>query len=265
MTSVDQAPEVEIYFDTTKFISTPQINHANHFLTLIYPTLHTMKIEYRRKLPHKFYLGYTFFITWNLKCAIPAQVIAQMKQERDDALKYIESAKNLSPEEKLSEIHQVQRKYFLLFNEHLDRPYPESPLWLKVPEVAQIVADRLHEFDNKYYRLLAYCIMANHVHAIFDYSIQLPDDETKVTDANYKQVDQVMKLINGATAVQANRILHRSGKFWAEAYFDRYIRNEKHLYNAINYTIRNPVKVGICKDWREYPFTYLESEIDFTG
>ena len=65
-----------------------------------------MKIEYRRKLPHKFYLGYTFFITWNLKGAIPAQVIAQMKQERDDALKHIESAKNLGPEEKLSEIHQ---------------------------------------------------------------------------------------------------------------------------------------------------------------
>lgn len=66
----------------------------------------------------------------------------------------------------------------------------------------------------------------------------------------------------GATAVRANRILGRTGKFWAETYFDRYIRDEKHLFNAINYTLRNPVKAGICNDWRDYQFSYLDGEID---
>ncbi len=220
-----------------------------------------MKIEYRRKLPHKFYPGYTFFITWNLKGAIPKKVLDQMKQEREGSLRDIKSAKNLSPEEKSSAEYLVKRKYFLAFNEHLDNPPPESPLWLKVPEVAAIVAKRLHEFDHKHYRLLAYCIMANHVHAIFDYSVQMPEDGTTITDDNYKQVYQVMKLINGATAVQANRILGRSGKFWADVYFDRYIRDEKHLYNAINYTLRNPVKAGLCKEWADYPYSYLAEGI----
>ncbi len=216
-----------------------------------------MKIEYRRKLPHKFYPGYTFFITWNLKGAIPEKVLHQMKQDRAAVLYNINAAKNLSLQEKTEAEALANRKYFLAFNEHLDRPDSESPLWLKIPALAALLARRLHEFDQKYYHLIAYCIMANHVHAIFDYSIQLPNAEIAVTAGNYKQVQQVMKLINGATAVQANRILGRSGKFWADVYFDRYIRDEQHLYNAIHYTIQNPVKAGICKIWTEYPFTYL--------
>ncbi len=215
-----------------------------------------MKIEYRRKLPHKFYPGYTFFITWNLKGAIPQKILAQLMQQHDDALCNVQFAKDLSPEEKLSAVYTVNRKYFLAFNNHLDYIHPESPRWLQIPAVAQVVADRLQTFNNQYYRLLAYCIMANHVHAIFDYGVQLRDAATGMDD-HYKQVHQVMKLINGATAVQANRILGRSGKFWADTYFDRYIRDEKHLGNAIHYTLQNPVKAGICKTWTEYPYTYL--------
>ena len=99
--------------------------------------------------------------------------------------------------------------------------------------------------------------MANHVHAIFGYSIQLPEDSFALVGDQYKQVYQVMKLINGATAVRSNRLLGRSGKFWAETCFDRYIRDEKHLERAINYTLRNPVKAGICKNGQDYPYSYL--------
>ncbi|MEO6039008.1 MAG: transposase [Saprospiraceae bacterium] len=215
-----------------------------------------MKIEYRRKLPHKFYPGYTFFITWSLKGAIPPKVFGQMIAYRDGAIREIETAEHLNAEEKLTATDLVNRKHFLVFNERLDNVHPESPLWLKTPEVAQIVANRLHMFDNKYYRLLAYCIMANHVHGVFDYSVQLPEDGIIMNSDHYKQVHQVMKLINGATAVQANRILDRSGKFWADSYFDRYIRDEKHLYTAINYTLQNPVKAGLCREWTDYRFSY---------
>lgn len=216
-----------------------------------------MKIEYRRKLPHKFYVGHTFFITWNLKGAIPQKIIEQIKQRRDDALQVKASSKDKTLEEKLAKESLIHREYFQVFNQHLDKAYPESPLWLKKPEIAQLVANRLHEFDHKYYYLVSYCIMANHVHAIFDFSAQIHHEEILITDTNYRQVYQVMKLINGATAVQANRILNRSGKFWADTYFDRYIRDEKHFVSAINYTLQNPVKAGICKNWEAHPFTYL--------
>ena len=37
------------------------------------------------------------------------------------------------------------------------------------------------------------------------------------------------------TAHAANRMLGRSGAFWQIEYWDRYIRNETHLHNAISY------------------------------
>jgi putative transposase len=222
-----------------------------------------MKIEYRRKLPHKFYLGYTFFITWNIKGAIPAKVIEQMKYDHQEERQKIEEALNLSIVEKENLLIAAKRKYLVAYNEHLDIPHPECPLWLTNQEVAKMLAERLHEFDGKYYRLLAYCIMGNHVHAVFDFSIQLPKGETAINDENYKQVDKIMKLINGASAVRANRILKREGRFWEIGYFDRFIRDEKHLYNAINYTLQNPVKIGLCKEWSEYAFSYLSPEIEW--
>jgi REP element-mobilizing transposase RayT len=47
----------------------------------------------------------------------------------------------------------------------------------------------------------------------------------------------------GRTAFEANRVLKRSGSFWAKDYFDRWIRNRNE---------RNPVKAGLSKspeDW----------------
>ena len=40
------------------------------------------------------------------------------------------------------------------------------------------------------------------------------------------------------TASKANQILKRSGKFWMEDYFDRFIGTEEHYYRVIDY-IRN--------------------------
>ena len=55
------------------------------------------------------------------------------------------------------------------------------------------------------------------------------------------------------TAKEANRLLGRTGQFWQEDYFDRVIRNEKHLHSAADYIHYNPVKAGLCQqtaDWR---------------
>ena len=114
-----------------------------------------MKIQYRRKLPHKFFPGYTFFITWNLKDAIPHKILAPMIRERDLLLDQLELSTNLSPDEKAAAIYDIKQKFFITYNQCLDNVHPESPMWLKVPEVAQTLVNRLHELDNKYYKLIA--------------------------------------------------------------------------------------------------------------
>lgn len=78
-----------------------------------------MKIQYRRKLPHKFFPGYTFFITWNLKGAIPHTILAPMIRERDLLLDQLEISTHLSPDEKAAAIYDIKQKFFIT-------PYPNS-------------------------------------------------------------------------------------------------------------------------------------------
>jgi hypothetical protein len=42
-----------------------------------------------------------------------------------------------------------------------------GPIWLTDGSVAKIVSEALHRRDGDVYRLDAYCIMPNHVHAVF--------------------------------------------------------------------------------------------------
>jgi putative transposase len=101
--------------------------------------------------------------------------------------------------------------------------------------------------------------MSNHVHALLDFSIQLPKDRNAPFDeTKYVQLDTVMKHIKGPSAMRINQMSKWSGAFWQPESYDRYIRNEKHLFQAQEYTYLNPVKAGICKDWRDYPFTYVK-------
>jgi len=55
------------------------------------------------------------------------------------------------------------------------------------------------------------------------------------------------------TARRANALLGRSGAFWYEDYFDRFMRDADHLAGTIHYVEENPVKAGLVEaaaDWR---------------
>jgi putative transposase len=55
------------------------------------------------------------------------------------------------------------------------------------------------------------------------------------------------------SANRINKLRGCSGKVWAKDYFDRYIRNEIHLANAVNYVEGNPVKAGLTKVPQDWP------------
>ena len=218
-----------------------------------------MKTQHRRRLPHIQPIGATFFVTINLEGAIPKDRLEALKRARDQAIREIRRKPDLRETEKNRKVFEAKRAFFKKYDSCLDKPEAGSPRWLEQPGIARLVMDKFHEYNGTYYDLLACCIMSNHVHVLFGFSVQLPVDGSPVDEKKYKQLWQVMKLIGGGSATLANRILGRVGQsFWQEEYFDRYIRNEMHLANAFSYTIMNPVKAGICKDWRDYPFTWAK-------
>jgi putative transposase len=83
--------------------------------------------------------------------------------------------------------------------------------------------------DKKLYELSAFCIMNNHVHILFK---------------PLKNLSKIMQMLKGASAKKINEILGKSGKFWADDYYDKTIRNEKHFWIVYEYIKNNSLKIG---------------------
>ncbi|WP_421999110.1 REP-associated tyrosine transposase [Reyranella sp.] len=112
--------------------------------------------------------------------------------------------------------------------------------WLAQPAIASTVEDAILHFDGERYRLLAWCIMPNHVHVV-------------VEPAPGHSLGSIVRSWKSFTANGGNRLLGRDGPFWHRDYFDRFIRDEGHLARTIDYVENNPVKAGLVPEpagWR---------------
>lgn len=109
---------------------------------------------------------------------------------------------------------------------------------LRDARIAELVQRNLWQHDGVKYRLLAWVVMPNHVHALIEVG-QTP-------------LGKILQSWKGYTSKAANKILRREGTFWEDDYFDRYIRDEDHLRRVVRYIENNPVKarlVGAASDW----------------
>ena len=113
---------------------------------------------------------------------------------------------------------------------------------LRRPEIARMVQDALLHFDGERYRLIEWCIMPNHVHVLIE---QRPG----------RRLSDIVQAWKSFSSKQANRLLGRSGPFWAREYFDRYIRDEGHLAAARRYVRENPVKARLCERAEDWPWS----------
>ncbi len=100
-------------------------------------------------------------------------------------------------------------------------------------------------FDSQRYRLMAWVVTPNHLHVLFQ-----PLKEWTVA-----------KIVAGWKKFAARKICdHRrgcgstdAGPVWHREYWDRYIRDEHHFWQTVEYIEMNPVKarlVGRSEEWR---------------
>ena len=121
---------------------------------------------------------------------------------------------------------------------HLDRlldrhigPCSAGPLYLQMPEIAQLVLSRILAGDPADYVLHAYVVMPNHVHMLI---------------TPLSNVSSLMHRLKGATAREANRQLGRSGTpFWQRESYDRLVRDAREFRRIGNYIVQNPVRAGL--------------------
>lgn len=170
-------------------------------------------------LPHWQQGEVPVFVTFRLADSLPKSQLDEWKHE-------MEKFKQLHPEPWDDEVLTECRKRFTDEMEAwLDRGHGECHL--RLPEIRSIVADAFAYFDSDRYRMLAYVIMPNHVHAILSPILphRLPD---------------ILHSMKSFTAGKINKALGRSGAFWMRDYHDRLVRSEKHLHWALNYIENNP-------------------------
>lgn len=161
------------------------------------------------------------FITLHLGDALPPKVVERWKLE-------LEQTKDEEAKRILS--RRVEK--------YLDEGYGKC--YLRRADIAEQMRSSLLYFDSERYKLVSWVIMPNHAHFLLK-----PINDFELSD--------IMHSIKSYTALKANRLLKRSGRFWQEDYFDRYIRNYEHFEKTINYIEMNPVKAGLCEkpsDWK---------------
>ena len=220
---------------------------------------------YRRKLPHIQPKEGTFFVTYRLFGSIPKPVIKEFKEDFDLAISQLEKdcfEKNEKPynhlpievQNKLHSIFQkkkidLQKLFFKNIDDYLDQLL-NPPYWLQQPEIAKLNQDALHFYDGKRYDLKSYCIMPNHIHALF----------TLLPDA--PPLEKVMQNLKSYTARKGNVILDRvgQGKFWEEESYDHILRINE-FERVVLYILNNPVKAKFVKDRKDWKWTYLKEDI----
>lgn len=174
--------------------------------------------HYERRLPHWDVIGEPLFVTFRLHGSLPAH--------------------RVFPPESVAQ----SGKAFVAMDRILDRA-TVGPLFLRQPEIAQIVMSALHHGDQQLRRcdLHAYVVMPNHVHALVT---------PKVAATKW------LAPLKGFTAYRANQMLGSHGQaFWQDESYDHLVRSAAQFDRIVAYIGENPVTAALVAEAAEYPWS----------
>lgn len=194
---------------------------------------------HRRRLPHWYVEGASYFITYTVKGAVPKAMIQKAADAKDLIVVDGEGTCRIT----------VKTPAFLRhLLDYLARHQDAPEMLLTNDTYALVVAQSLMWFhDQGEVRLLAFCIMGNHVHVVLD--------SVEHDPSNF------MKRHKTFTANEIRKLRGREGGVWQREFWDYRPRHEKALLEKIRYTLLNPVTAGLVKRISEYGFTWWNTDV----
>ena len=172
----------------------------------------------RGYIPHRDSPGLTQFITYHLVDAFPAALLGEWS-----ALLKIEKDRE-------------RRKQL---ETYLDQG--RGQCWLRRSDLAAVCQQAFLHFHGHRYLLKAWCLMPNHVHVLVA--------ETTVPMAEFVQSWK------GYSARRCHQVLGDAGSFWADGYWDTYMRDAEQEFRTIRYIENNPVAAGLALDSKDWPWS----------
>jgi len=184
------------------------------------------------RLPHWHQKGAVYFVTFRLADAVPHNLRTEWESEL-----------NVHPEPWSTE---VESEYHDRFSGAIERwlDAGHGSCVLRRGDCAAVVAEALRHFDGERIAQIAWVVMPNHIHAVF------------VLNSVWL-LENIILSWKGFTARRINPLIGRTGAVWQRDYFDRLVRNGKHLANCIRYIRRNPKRARL----HEGEFVLYESEL----
>ena len=149
------------------------------------------------------------------------------------------------PKEVTLPLYDKGPDHLLVIDDHLDQGY--GACYLRGNRIGRMVEKALLYFNNQRYRQIAWVVMPNHVHTL----IKVYDDYP---------LSSIVHSWKSYTANQAHQILGITGQFWYRSYYDRFIRDERHLWHVVNYIHNNPVKAGLVKEAEDWGLSSARKE-----
>lgn len=207
---------------------------------------------FRRRLPHWHPPNAVYFITFRLAGSLPPEALGKLKQERLAEEQGL--ARQLQGEALALEKYTLLKKMFARYDNLLAQS--DSPCWLTNPQVAEIVCREIQALEPEAYRLIAYCVMPNHVHLLIDL-LDIPQPAPLKEGQHYSALSHAMKLLKGRTGHACRKLLGGNGAFWQHESYDHVVRNQREFENIINYILNNPVKAGLVNDWQKWKYTFV--------
>ncbi len=169
----------------------------------------------QQSVPHFDGAGATQFVTFRLSDSLPKEVLERFEVELTDLKGNIE-------------IERIRR-----IEKYLDLGV--GSCILRETSCAAIVQDSLLYHDEKFFALLAWVVMPNHVHflARFDEGQGLP---------------VAIQSLKSFTAHRLKKLHPEMESIWQQGYFDRFMRNEDHFLRTRAYIQENPVKAKLVEN-----------------
>jgi REP element-mobilizing transposase RayT len=143
-----------------------------------------------------------------------------------------------------NEIHKKQQRREQIEN-YVDAGYGKC--WLARHDIAQLVITNWQYFNGERYDLIAYVVMPNHVHVlirVYD-GVRLSDIVHSWKSFTAKAIVNSLKDAGESPALP----------IWQPEYWDRYIRDQAHFENAVDYIHQNPVKAGLVSFAEKWPWS----------
>ena len=181
------------------------------------------KEEYRRNLPHILPENAVYFITYRIAGSIPSHIIhSYIKKKENNKVDYFEE-----------------------FDDYLNNQKGT----LTESNIANIIKESLWFYNEKYFKLISFCIMSSHVHLVIN-----------TNNYPYKSLHLLLKSIKGVSSNKINKLKGQKGPFWHHESYDRVVRDRNELSNVIMYTLNNPVKACLVDHWMDWEYSYIDEK-----